>query len=101
MRFYAHAPALLHVHPQMAHYSSDCWDAEVETSYGWVECVGLAYRGAYDLTVHSKASKIDLNAHEKFAEPRMVEQFKVGGAGMLTAVFWRCPLPKEYERGGG
>lgn len=66
-----------HLQHEMAHYSSDCWDAEVETSYGWVECVGLAYRGAYDLTVHSKASKIDLNAHEKFAEPRMVEQFKV------------------------
>lgn len=68
---------ILPAFPQMAHYSSDCWDAEVETSYGWVECVGLAYRGAYDLTVHSKASKIELNAHEKFPEPRMVEQLKV------------------------
>lgn len=25
----------------MAHYAKDCWDAEVETSYGWVECVGI------------------------------------------------------------
>ncbi len=34
---------------QMAHYATDCWDGEVETSYGWVECVGLADRSAYDL----------------------------------------------------
>ena len=25
----------------MAHYAKDCWDAEIETSYGWVECVGI------------------------------------------------------------
>ena len=40
----------------MAHYSSDCWDAEIETSHGWVECVGIADRSAFDLTAHSKAT---------------------------------------------
>jgi glycyl-tRNA synthetase (class II) len=25
---------------EMAHYAKDCWDAEVLTSYGWIECVG-------------------------------------------------------------
>ncbi|KAI0904620.1 glycyl-tRNA synthetase 1 [Ustulina deusta] len=29
-------------------------DAELLTSYGWIECVGCADRSAYDLTVHSK-----------------------------------------------
>ena len=24
----------------MAHYAQDCWDAEIETSYGWIECAG-------------------------------------------------------------
>ena len=61
----------------MAHYANDCWDGEIETSYGWVECVGLADRSAYDLTAHSKMSKIELTAHEKFAEPRMVDMLKV------------------------
>jgi glycyl-tRNA synthetase len=40
----------------MAHYSSDCWDAEILMSSGWVECVGLADRSAYDLTAHSNAT---------------------------------------------
>lgn len=43
---------------QMAHYAEDCWDAEVETSYGWVECAGLADRSAYDLRAHTTASKV-------------------------------------------
>jgi len=41
---------------EMAHYSRDCWDAEIETSSGWVECVGLADRSCYDLTAHSKST---------------------------------------------
>lgn len=57
----------------MAHYAEDCWDAEVETTYGWVECAGLADRSAYDLSAHATASGTDLSAHETFAEPRMVE----------------------------
>jgi glycyl-tRNA synthetase (class II) len=59
--------------PQMAHYAEDCWDAEVETTYGWVECAGLADRSAYDLRAHTAMSKTELNAYEKFSEPREVE----------------------------
>jgi glycyl-tRNA synthetase (class II) len=29
-----------HLSNEMAHYAKDCWDAEIETSHGWVECVG-------------------------------------------------------------
>eukprot|EP00331_Platyophrya_macrostoma_P005885 CAMPEP_0176424526 /NCGR_PEP_ID=MMETSP0127-20121128/10881_1 /TAXON_ID=938130 /ORGANISM="Platyophrya macrostoma, Strain WH" /LENGTH=620 /DNA_ID=CAMNT_0017805583 /DNA_START=110 /DNA_END=1972 /DNA_ORIENTATION=+ len=57
---------------EMAHYAQDCWDAELLTSYGWVECVGIADRSAYDLTQHSKGSGKELNAREEFAEPIMV-----------------------------
>jgi glycyl-tRNA synthetase len=41
-----------HRSTEMAHYSSDCWDAEVETSYGWIEIAGHADRSAFDLTRH-------------------------------------------------
>ena len=58
-----------HRSTEMAHYASDCWDAEAETSYGWIEIVGIADRAAYDLTVHSKASKVDLVAHDKLEIP--------------------------------
>ncbi|CCW61172.1 unnamed protein product [Phytomonas sp. EM1] len=60
-----------HQSSEMAHYAQDCWDAELLTSYGWVECVGIADRSAYDLTQHSHASKRTLNAREEYDEPRM------------------------------
>ncbi|GAY56996.1 hypothetical protein CUMW_175990 [Citrus unshiu] len=43
-----------HLANEMAHYAADCWDAEIECSYGWIECVGIADRSAYDLHAHTK-----------------------------------------------
>jgi glycyl-tRNA synthetase len=40
----------------MAHYANDCWDTELLTSVGLIECSGLADRSAYDLTAHSNGS---------------------------------------------
>ena len=57
----------------MAHYAEDCWDAEIESTYGWIECVGLADRSAFDLKAHSAKSGTELTAHERFAEPRTEE----------------------------
>lgn len=42
-----------HLANEMAHYAADCWDAEIESSYGWIECVGIADRSAYDLRAHT------------------------------------------------
>lgn len=42
-----------HLANEMAHYAADCWDAEIECSYGWIECVGIADRSAYDLRAHT------------------------------------------------
>jgi glycyl-tRNA synthetase len=50
-----------HKATEMAHYASDCWDAEIHTSYGWIECVGHADRSCYDLTQHSNITKIGAN----------------------------------------
>ena len=61
-----------HLTTEMAHYAADCWDLEIETSYGWVECVGHADRACYDLEVHSKATKTPMLATQKFAEPQEV-----------------------------
>lgn len=38
-------------------------------SYGWVECVGLADRSAYDLTAHMKGSGERLLASRIFDKP--------------------------------
>ena len=49
-----------HLKDEMAHYAADCWDAEFHSDrYGWVECVGIADRGAYDLTQHARHSGTD------------------------------------------
>jgi len=65
-----------HKKTEMAHYSSDCWDAEVLSSYGWIECIGHADRAAYDLDVHTKVSGADLSAQEIFEKPREVQVVK-------------------------
>jgi glycyl-tRNA synthetase len=49
-----------HLKNEMAHYAADCWDAEFHSDrYGWVECVGIADRGSYDLLQHAKHSGTD------------------------------------------
>jgi len=58
-----------HMGNEMAHYARDCWDAELLTSYGWVECVGCADRSAFDLTQHTNATGVKLCAEKKLAAP--------------------------------
>ncbi|TXG49025.1 hypothetical protein EZV62_024900 [Acer yangbiense] len=62
-----------HLANEMAYYAADCWDAEIESSYGWIECVGIADRSAFDLKAHMDKSGVALVAQEKFSEPREVE----------------------------
>lgn len=64
LRFRQHMPS------EMAHYATDCWDAECLTSHGWIECVGCADRSAYDLMQHSKATGINLTAERQLATPK-------------------------------
>eukprot|EP00934_Nitzschia_sp_Nitz4_P002334 Nitzschia sp. Nitz4//scaffold81_size91200//78121//80580//NITZ4_005000-RA/size91200-augustus-gene-0.100-mRNA-1//-1//CDS//3329558752//2334//frame0 len=59
-----------HLATEMAHYAADCWDLEIKSSYGWVECVGHADRACYDLDVHAKAAKTPMVATQKFDEPK-------------------------------
>lgn len=66
-----------HLANEMAHYACDCWDAELLTSYGWIECVGCADRSAYDLSVHSKATGTALVVKEARNEPLKVEEWQV------------------------
>jgi glycyl-tRNA synthetase len=74
-----------HLSNEMAHYAIDCWDAELYTSYGWVECVGHADRSSYDLSVHAKGSGNNMTAFVLFPEPREIELLMVesdkGGFG--------------------
>jgi glycyl-tRNA synthetase len=67
-----------HSEDEMAHYANDCWDAEVFTSsHGWIECVGLADRSAYDLTAHGRATGADLSAFVPYPELRSESRITV------------------------
>ena len=66
-----------HMANEMAHYAADCWDAEIMTSYGWIECVGCADRSAYDLTVHSMRTGAPLCVRETRSEPLHIEEWQV------------------------
>lgn len=54
---------------EMAHYANDCWDAEVETSYGWIEVAGHSDRSAFDLTKHQERTKVELMAARPLKTP--------------------------------
>ncbi|KAI5161858.1 glycyl-tRNA synthetase [Nematocida ausubeli] len=58
-----------HLPTEMAHYATDCWDVEIDTAFGWIECVGIADRACYDLSVHSKRTGDKLVARRRLAEP--------------------------------
>jgi glycyl-tRNA synthetase len=66
-----------HMKNEMAHYAADCWDAELFTSYGWIECVGCADRSAYDLTVHRDKTGVPLCVRETRAEPLKIEEWQI------------------------
>lgn len=66
-----------HLRTEMAHYATDCWDAEIKMSYGWIECVGHADRACYDLQVHSEATGVTMLAAERLPEPITIDTVEV------------------------
>ncbi|MCK4416407.1 MAG: glycine--tRNA ligase, partial [Thermoplasmatales archaeon] len=63
-----------HSSDELAHYAIECWDAELYSKrFGWIECVGIADRSAYDLNAHIDFTGIDMYALKKFAEPKVVK----------------------------
>jgi len=67
-----------HSDDELAHYAIECWDAELFSErFGWIECVGVADRSAYDLSAHIDSSGVDMFAMRKYSEPKIVEIKKV------------------------
>ena len=66
-----------HHREELAHYSKDTWDCEILISRGWVEVLGISYRGAYDLEHHMRYSGVDMRAFRKFKEPRKVSRKRI------------------------
>ncbi|XP_068160151.1 glycine--tRNA ligase-like [Antennarius striatus] len=87
-----------HMENEMAHYACDCWDAESKTSYGWIEIVGCADRACYDLSCHSRATKVALVAEKPLKEPKLVNvvQFEPNKGAVGTAYKKDAKLVLEY-----
>lgn len=60
-----------------AHYAKFCVDAELLTSFGWIEAIGLADRSAFDLSCHTTATGVPLVVRELRKEPLTVTEFVV------------------------
>lgn len=78
-----------HADNELAHYATECWDAELFSErFGWIECVGIADRSAYDLNAHIESSGTDMYAYRKFDKPKKVEVRKiVPNMGVLGPLF--------------
>lgn len=74
-----------HLPNELAHYARQCWDLEILLANGhWLECLGLAHRGDFDLRNHNikgqnvikeyetKTQKIKLNINP--GEPKDVQK---------------------------
>lgn len=67
-----------HADDELAHYATECWDAELYSErFGWVECVGIADRSAYDLNAHIVSSSVDMYALRAFKQPKEVVVKKI------------------------
>ncbi|KAE9398565.1 glycyl-tRNA synthetase, partial [Gymnopus androsaceus JB14] len=82
-----------HMSNEMAHYATDCWDAEIHNSTGWTECVGCADRAAYDLTVHSARTGHPLVVREALKQPIVTEK--------EVAEFDKKTLGKTFKQDAG
>lgn len=72
LRFRQHLPG------EMAHYALDCWDVEAKTDkYGWVEIIGIADRGDYDLSSHTKESNEELSIFKQFKETKVIKKLVI------------------------
>lgn len=59
----------IRIHPhgkdELAHYSVACNDIEYHFPFGWKELEGIAHRGDFDLSAHSKHSGKDLSIFDE------------------------------------
>ena len=87
-----------HEGTEMAHYASDCWDAEIFGSYGWIECVGIAHRGCYDLQAHETATgDNNLRAWRPYDKPISVDKNILSGIGSVIGPAFRGKAGAVHE----
>ncbi|MEM3030810.1 MAG: glycine--tRNA ligase [Candidatus Micrarchaeia archaeon] len=81
------------------HYSKGNFDLEVQTSYGWIETIGTAYRTDYDLSSHARASGKEISVFIEEGKKKIVPHVVEPSFG-VDRLFW-CVLEAAYRKGGG
>jgi len=67
-----------HADDELAHYAQECWDVELYSDhFGWIECVGIADRSAYDINAHIQATGTDMYTKRPFDTPIVVQKQKI------------------------
>ena len=85
-------------HDELPHYSKGNVDLEVETSYGFIETSGIAYRTDFDLSQHAKFSKQDLTVFVEEEKKRLIPHVVEPSMG-VDRTFW-CVLESAYRPAG-
>jgi len=75
-----------HRKEELAHYAKDCYDVEYLFPMGWSELEGIANRGDYDLTQHSKYSGKDLSYYDAENNERYIPYVIEPSAGVDRSV---------------
>ncbi len=71
-----------HAKDELAHYARTCYDIEYLFPMGWSELEGIANRGDFDLTQHSKSSGKDLSYYDPDTEERYLPYVIEPSAGV-------------------
>lgn len=80
-----------HAKDELSHYAARCVDVEYNFPFGWKELEGIAHRGAFDLTQHTKHSGKDLAVFDEETResymPHVVESSVGTDRLFLTLLF--------------
>jgi glycyl-tRNA synthetase len=80
-----------HETTELSHYSSQTSDVEYHYPFGWKELEGIAHRGDFDLSQHSKHSGKDLSIFDDATQssyiPHVIETSVGADRLFLTALF--------------
>lgn len=70
----------------MEHFSSDCWNLNMNCLCSWTKCSGLANRTTYNFTNHSEKSENELPALDVLSKSKHKERFVLNKRVLARAV---------------
>ncbi|MDD5195384.1 MAG: glycine--tRNA ligase [Candidatus Omnitrophica bacterium] len=76
-----------HAKDELAHYAKSCTDIEYNFPFGWSELEGIANRGNFDLSEHSRVSKKDLSYFDDESKEKIIPFVIEPSAGVDRTFF--------------